>query len=89
MDNIIETVKDKIEEIVAKVKGNDELLSKFKANPVDTVKELLGNIDLPDGALDNIVDGIKAKLDSAEEGTVADKIGDLLDKAKGLFGKDE
>lgn len=89
MDNIIETVKDKIEEIVAQVKGNDELLAKFKANPIDTVKELLGNIDLPDGALDNIVDGIKAKLDGAEEGSVADKIGDLLDKAKGLFGKGE
>lgn len=88
MDNILDNVKEKIEEIVAKVKGDENLLSKFKANPADTVKELLGNIDLPDGALDNIVDGIKAKLDSAEEGSIGDKIGDLIDKAKGLFGKD-
>jgi len=86
MDNILATVKDKIDDIVEKIKGDDGILAKFKANPVDTVKELLGNIDLPDDALDGIVDGIKAKLDGAEEGSVADKIGDLLDKAKGLFG---
>ena len=79
MDNIIEIIKDKIEELVEKVKGDDGLLAKFKENPVDTVKGLLGNIDLDNDAIEKIVDGVKAKLG-------ADKLGDLLDKAKGLFG---
>ncbi len=105
MDNIMDIVKDKIEEVVAKVKGDNGMLAKFKANPMETVKELLGSIDLPDGALDNIVDGIKAKLGADTDGDgKADgllgkakdlledgKLGGLLDKAKDLFDgkKDE
>lgn len=85
MDNIMDIVKDKIEEVVAKVKGDDGLLAKFKANPVDTVKELLGSIDLPDGALDGIVEGIKAKLDSDGDGKADGLLGGLIDKAKDLF----
>lgn len=76
MDNIIETIKEKIEEIVAKIKGDDGNMSKFKSNPLDTVKDLLGKIDLPDGALENIVEGVKDKLgigkdDAAEAATEA------------------
>ena len=62
MDNILDLVKDKIEDLVGQLKADDGLLAKFKASPIDTVKELLGKIDLPDGALDNIVDTIKEKL---------------------------
>ncbi len=100
MDNILDTIKEKIEEIVAKLKGDDGALSRFKANPIETVKELLGKIDLPDGALDNIVDGIKEKLglgggDAADDGNdslgekITDAVGGLLGKAKDIFGKKE
>lgn len=81
MDNIIEIVKDKVEDLVAQIKGDGDLLAKFKSAPVDTVKELLGKIDLDDEIIDKIVDGIKAKLG-------ADKLGGLLDKAKDLLGLD-
>jgi len=87
MDNILDMVKDKINDLVGQLKADEGLLAKFKADPIGTVKELLGKIDLPDGALDNIVDGIKAKLGSGELDT--GKIGDLLEKAKDLFGKGE
>ena len=101
MDNILATVKDKIEEVVAQIKGDDGALAKFKENPIDTVKELLGKIDLPDGALDNIVDTIKEKLgiggadNAADDGNesigekITDAVGDLLGKAKDIFGKKE
>ncbi|MBE6759180.1 MAG: hypothetical protein E7554_03715 [Ruminococcaceae bacterium] len=99
MDNIIETIKEKIEEIVAKIKGDDGNMSKFKSNPLDTVKDLLGKIDLPDGALENIVEGVKDKLgigkdDAAEtaaeaaaddgDDSIVEKIGDAVG---GLFEK--
>lgn len=71
-------IKEKIEELAKKITGDGKLLEKFKSDPIGTVKELLGKIDLPDGALDSIVSGIKAKIGS-------DKIGGLLDKAKGLL----
>ncbi len=94
MDNIIETLKDKIEEIVAKFKSDENLRANFKADPIETIKGLVGSIDLPDGALDNIVDVIKDKLDGNDEdgenklaGLLNnDKLGGLLDKAKDLLG---
>jgi len=105
MDNIFENIKDKIEELVARLKGDDDTMSKFKANPLETVKELIGKIDLPDGALENLVDGIKEKLgigdgaeaagNAAADGAesigekITDTIGDLFGKAKDIFGKKE
>ncbi len=91
MDNILDMVKDKINDLVGQIKADDGLLTKFKADPIGTVKELLGKIDLPDGALDNIVDGIKDKLAGKDDGKDDGKdegglLGGLLDKAKDLLG---
>jgi len=89
MDNILGIVKEKIGDLVEQIKADDGLLAKFKADPIGTVKELLGKIDLPDGALDNIVDGIKEKLggkkDSDDDGNGESVLGGLLDKAKDLL----
>lgn len=72
-------IKEKIEEIVEKVKKNPAMLKKFNSEPVKVVEELVG-IDLPDELIEKIVDGVKAKV-------TMDKVGDALDALGGLFGK--
>ena len=69
-------IKAKIEELVDKIKGDKDLLAKFKDDPIKTVEGIIG-IDLPDDQLGKLVDGIKAKIS-------LDSIGDKLG---GLFGK--
>ena len=77
---------DKIRDVLDVYPGDDETYLKniddgklyaLKENPVDTVKGLLGNIDLDNDAIEKIVDGIKAKIS-------LDKLGGALG---GLFGK--
>ena len=78
--NLNETqIKEKIEEITEKIKNSDNLMAKFKAEPVKTLEELLG-VDLPDEIIEKIVDGVKAKLS-------LDKASDLLSGLGGLFKK--
>ena len=72
-------IKEKIEEITEKIKNSDNLMAKFKAEPVKTLEDLLG-IDLPDEIIEKIVDGVKAKL-------TLDKASDLLGGLGGLFKK--
>ena len=72
-------IKEKIEEITEKIKNSDNLMAKFKAEPVKTLEDLLG-IDLPDEIIEEIVDGVKAKL-------TLDKASDLLGGLSGLFKK--
>ena len=69
-------IKDKIEDVVEKIKKDPKLLQKFKDEPIKTVEGLIG-IDLPDDQIMKIVDAVKAKIS-------LDKVGDLLG---GLFGK--
>lgn len=76
-------IKAKIEELVNKIKGDKDLLSNFKKDPVATVEKLLG-IDLPDDQIEKLVDGIKAKISLDD---IGDKLGGLGDKLGGLFGK--
>lgn len=72
-------MKEKIEEIVKKVKDDKDFAKKFKENPVKAVESVLG-VDLPDDQINGIIDGVKAKIQ-------VDNAGDLLNKAKGLFNK--
>ncbi len=69
-------IKAKINELVEKIKGDENLLANFKSNPVKTVEGLIG-VDLPDDKVSSIVDGIKAKI----------SFDSLGDKLGGLFGK--
>jgi len=83
----IADIKEKIEELVEKIKGDDDLGARFKKDPVSAVEGLIG-VDLPNEQLEKIVDGIKAKvkLDDIGDklgdlgGKLGDKIGDLLGK---------
>ena len=70
-------IQKTISELVGKISGDSSLLNKFKSNPMETVKSLLGNVDLDSGALKSIVDGIKAKLN----------LDDAAKQATGFFAK--
>jgi hypothetical protein len=56
-----------------------KLLEKFEKNPAKVMEELLG-VDLPDDLVNQIIDGVKAKIS-------LDKVGDALNMLGGLFGK--
>ena len=70
-------IKAKINEIVDKIKNDDELKEQFKKNPIQAVEKLIG-VDLPDDMVAKIVDGVKAKL-------TLDSASGLAGKLKGLF----
>lgn len=74
-------IKAKIQEVVNKVKSDKTLADDFKKDPVKTVEKLAG-IDLPDGAADKIVDGVKAALAGDK---LSDAASGIKDKLKNLF----
>lgn len=69
-------IKAKVEEVVNKVKSDKGFAEKFKNDPVKAVEEVIG-VDLPDDVVNNVVNGVKAKVD----------IGNLKDSIGSLFGK--
>ncbi|MBR5421204.1 MAG: hypothetical protein IK115_08675 [Lachnospiraceae bacterium] len=70
-------IKAKIEQIVAKVKGDPKLMESFKKDPVKTIESLAG-VDIPDGAEDKIVSGVKAAL-------TGDKLSGAVEAVKKLL----
>ena len=70
-------IKAKITEIVDKIKKDPSLMDKFKKDPEKTVEDLLG-VNIPDGVLDKVVDGVKAALAS-------DKLSGIAGSIKKLF----
>ncbi len=73
-------IKEKIEELVEKIKGDPDLKENFMKEPIPTVEKLLG-VNLPDDKVEPLINGIKNKLDADE---LKDKLGGLVG---GLFGK--
>ncbi|MBO5226758.1 MAG: hypothetical protein J6B17_01570 [Ruminococcus sp.] len=69
-------IKAKIEELTDKIKGDKDLMKKFKEDPIAALEGLIG-VDLPDDQIEGIVNGIKAKI----------SLDDIGDKLGGLFGK--
>ena len=72
-----------INDVIGKLKGDDKLLAKFKANPVKVLEDLVG-IDLPDDKINAVIEGIKAKLNLDD---LADKAEGIMGALGGLFGK--
>ena len=72
-------IKAKIEEIVRKLTSDKNLMAKFERNPVSVIEQLIG-IDLPDEQINQLIDGIKAKIK-------LDQVGDMLGGIGKLFGK--
>ena len=82
----MDIIKEKINEIVEKIKNDKNIAAKFQKDPVTTVEGLLG-IDLPNDQVEKIIDGIKAKiaLDKIDLDKIdIEKVGNVLG---GLFGK--
>lgn len=65
-------IKEKINEIVDKIKSDKGFASKFKDDPVKALESVLG-VDLPDDQIEALINGVKTKIN--------------LDDANGLLGK--
>ena len=72
-------IKEKVEELVEKIKNDKNILAKFEKTPASVIEDLIG-IDLPDDQINDLVNAIKAKLS-------LDKLGDALGGLGGLFGR--
>lgn len=72
-------LKEKIEELVSKIRNDSGLLEQFKKDPVKAVEGLLG-VDLPEDTVKQIADSVKVKL-------AGDNLAGAVDKLKDLFGK--
>lgn len=72
----MDKIKEKIEEIVDKVKKDPDFAKKFKDEPIKALEEVIG-VDLPDDKINDIITAVKTKI----------KLDDskILDKIKGFF----
>ncbi len=76
-------IKEKVEELVAKIRGDKDLTAKFQKDPVSAIEGLLG-VDLPDEQVKKVVEGVKAKISLDD---IGGKLGGLGEKLGGLLGK--
>ena len=67
-------IKEKVTEVVEKIKNDPELFAEFQKDPVKAVEKVVG-IDLPDELIEKVVDGIKKG--DIKEGM---DIGDIMKK---------
>ena len=72
-------IKEKIEAVAKKLMADKNLMDKFEKNPAKVIEELLG-VDLPDDLVNQIIEGVKAKIN-------LEKVGDALGALNSLFGK--
>lgn len=61
-DKLEDLVKDKVNEVLEKVKSDGNFLKKFKENPITAIEEVMG-IDLPDDKIEEIIKTVKEKID--------------------------
>lgn len=74
MDNLLDGLKDKIEEIVKKIMSDKKFAKKFKETPAKAVEEVIG-VDLPDEKIDAVIKMVKTKI--------------TVDNVKDLFSSDD
>ena len=73
-----------IADVVARLTSNPDLIKSFISNPVQLLEKTFG-IDLPDDQINQIIDGVKSKIDLSN--IDVKQAAGLLGKLKGLFGK--
>ena len=73
-----------INEVVAKLTGNNDLIKSFLADPAKLLKDTFG-IDLDADQLKQVIEGVKGKIDLSKIDVKG--VAGVLDKLKGLFGK--
>lgn len=72
-------IREKAEELVAKLREDPQMLADFREEPVPVIEKLVG-MDLPDEQIMKMAELVKAKID-------LEKAGDLLKGLGGLFKK--
>lgn len=72
-------IKAKIDDLVKKIKDDPNFMKSFQENPEKAIESAAG-IDIPDGMLDQVISGVKAKL-------TVDKVGGAVDSLKKMMGK--
>ena len=70
-------IKEKIDEVVKKVQSDPSVAKDFEKEPVKTVEGIMG-VDLPDDVVNNVVDGVKAKISVDKAGGIVAKIKDIF-----------
>ena len=70
-------VKEQITKAVEKISKDKNLQEQFKKEPVKALENVLG-VDLPDDIVNQIIDGVKAKL-------TLDKASGAIDALKKMF----
>ena len=73
-----------IADVVAKLTSNPDLIKSFISNPVQLLEKTFG-IDLPDEQINQVIEGVKGKIDLSKL-DVKEAAG-LLGKLKGILGK--
>ena len=72
-------IKEKIEKAAKNLMNDKNLMAKFERNPASVIEDLIG-VDLPNDLVNEVIEGIKAKI-------AIDKVGDALGGLGKLFGK--
>ncbi|MCI8997262.1 MAG: hypothetical protein HFI31_15635 [Lachnospiraceae bacterium] len=70
-------VKEQIKKAVESISKDKSLQEQFFKDPVKALEKVLG-VDLPDDVIDQVVQGVKAKL-------TMDQVSDTVGKIKDLF----
>jgi len=72
-------VKEQITKAVEKISSDKKLQEQFKTEPVKALESVLG-VDLPDEIVEQVIQGVKAKL-------TVEKASDMFDSLKGFLKK--
>lgn len=72
-------IKEQIKKAVESITKDKKLQEQFQKEPVKALEGILG-VDLPDDVINQVIQGVKAKL-------TVDNVSDAVDALKGLFNK--
>ena len=70
-------IKEQIKKMVEKITSDKEVQEQFQKEPVKALESVFG-VDLPDEMIEQVIQGVKAKL-------TADKLSDAASAIKKLF----
>ncbi len=73
-----------INEVIAKLQGDNGLLKDFAANPTELIKKIV-KVDLNDAQIKQIIEAVKGKVDLSK--IDMKEAAGLLGKLKGLLSK--
>lgn len=72
-------IKEQIKKVVDSISNDKKLQEQFQKEPVKALESVLG-MDLPDDVINQVIQGVKAKL-------TVDNVSGAVDALKGLFNK--